>query len=63
MFKNQKKIASKFYGFSGVFHEKKTLKVMTHYWVNLSKSGGKDGVLRGAALPARGKPRPSRLLY
>ena len=40
------------------------------YWVNLSKRGGKEGVfralaglLRGATLPAREKPRPSRLFY
>ena len=32
-------------------------------WVNLSKRGGKDGVFRGVALPARGKPRPPRLFY
>ena len=45
-------------------------KKMVLYWVNLSKRGGKDGVfqglaglLRGAALPAQGKPRPSRLFY
>ena len=30
-------------------------------WVNLSKRGRKDGVSRGAALPAQGKLRPSRL--
>ena len=29
------------------------------YWVNPSKRGGIDGVFRGAALPARGKPRLS----
>ena len=33
------------------------------YWVNLSKRGGKEGVFQGAALPARGKPRPSWLFY
>ena len=39
-------------------------------WDNLSKRGWKDrafqalgGLLRGAALPARGKPRPSQLFY
>ena len=32
-------------------------------WVNPSKRGGMDGVFRGAALPARGKPHSSRLFY
>ena len=43
-------------------------------WVTPSKRGGMDGVFRGlagllrgksqgAALPARGKPRPSQLFY
>ena len=48
--------------------------VSSVYCVSLSKRGGKDGVFqglagmlrgisRGAALPAQGKPRPSRFFY
>ena len=32
-------------------------------WVNPSKRGGMDGVFRGLAGLALGKPRPSRLFY